>query len=101
MKIIHKINKFLYTIFPIVKEGDLESLKEAILEYYIYEGIKPKVSIENEFIIIEIESFAIFSQEKDYKKVVKLCEQGKFPEAKPILKNLILALLIQLKLQIK
>jgi len=90
MKIIHKIDVFLFTIFPSVKDGDIESLKEAVLEYYTYGGFKPKVSIEGIWITIEIDTSAILSQESDYKRVITLCEKGKFHEAKPILKNLIL-----------
>ncbi|HEV8084148.1 MAG TPA: tetratricopeptide repeat protein [Chitinophagaceae bacterium] len=37
---------------------------------------------------IEIDTPTIISQKADYKKVVALCEKGKYSEAKPILKNL-------------
>jgi tetratricopeptide (TPR) repeat protein len=38
---------------------------------------------------IEIDTPAIISQDLDYKKILSLCENGKFAEAKPILKKLI------------
>lgn len=89
MQILHKIDDFLYTIFPSLKKGDQQSLKDAIHEYYTYGPYKPKVSIEDDWVTIEIDTPTIISQEADYKKVVSLCEKGKYFEAKPILKNLI------------
>lgn len=89
MQIIHKIDDFLFTIFPSVKKGDEQSLKDVIQEYYTYGPYKPKVSIEDNWIKIEIDTPTIISQDSDYKKVIALCEKGKYSEAKPILKNLI------------
>lgn len=89
MQIIHKIDDFLFTIFPSVKKGDEQSLKDAIQEYYTYGPYKPKVSIEDNWVKIEIDTPTIISQDSDYKKVIALCEKGKYSEAKPILKNLI------------
>lgn len=89
MQIIHKIDDFLYTIFPKIKKGDEQSLIDAIQEYYTYGPYKPKVSIEDNWIKIDIDTPTIVSQEGDYKKVIALCEKGKYSDAKPILKNLI------------
>jgi tetratricopeptide (TPR) repeat protein len=89
MQIIHKIDDFLYTLFPNVEMGDQPAILNAIREFYTYGPYKPKVSIENGFVIIEIDSPAIIREDADYNKVVSLCERGKYSEAKPILKNLI------------
>ncbi len=91
MQIIHKIDDFLFTIFPeITKMGGGNILIISILqEYYTYAPYKPKVTIENDWVKIEIDIPTIISQEADYKKTVALCEKGKYAEAKPILKNLI------------
>lgn len=89
MQIIHKIDDFLYTIFPKIKKGDEQSLIDAIQEYYTYGPYKPKVSIEDNWIKIDIDTPTIVSQDGDYKKVIALCEKGKYSDAKPILKNLI------------
>ena len=51
--------------------------------------IKPKVSINEDWVTIEIDSSNILSQNNDYKRVVSLCEKGNYTEAKPILQNLI------------
>ena len=89
MQIIHKIDDFLFTIFPNIKKGDEQSLINAIQEFYTYGPYKPKVSIEDNWIKIDIDTPTIVSQDGDYKKVIALCEKGKYYEAKPILKNLI------------
>lgn len=89
MQITHKIDDFLYTIFPSVQRGDKQSLKAAIQEFYTYGPFKPAVSIEGDWIKIEIDTPSIISQEADYKKVIALCEKRRYAEAKPILFDLI------------
>lgn len=89
MQIIHKIDDFLFTIFPNIKKGDEQSLISALQEYYTYGPYKPKVSIEDNWIKIDIDTPTIVSQDGDYKKVIALCEKRKYSDAKPILNNLI------------
>ena len=89
MQIIHKIDNFLYTIFPSVTQGDHQSLLNAIRDFYTYGPYKPKVTIDNEWVKIEIDTPTILDQETDYQKVISFCEKGKYADAKPILKNLI------------
>ncbi len=89
MQIIHRIDDFFYTIFPQVKKGDQQALQDAVQKYYTYGPYKPKVTIDSEWVTIEIDTPAILEQDSDYKKVIALCERGKYPEAKPILTRLI------------
>ena len=89
MQIVHKLDDFLYTIFPELMGGGNNLIISLLENYYSYGPYKPKVFIENDWVIIEIDTPAIISQEVDYRKVVSLCEQGNFLEAKPILKKLI------------
>ena len=90
MQIIHKIDDFLFTIFPKLKMGGGNSLIISELEnYYTYGPFKPTVTVDNEWVTIIIDTPTIISQEADYRKTVALCEKRKFAEAKPILKNLI------------
>ena len=89
MQIIHKIDDFLFTIFPKIKKDDNNSLINALENYYTYGPFKPKVLIAEGWVNIEIDTPSIISQEADYKKTVSLCERGKYSEAKPILKKLI------------
>ncbi|MEO6731579.1 MAG: tetratricopeptide repeat protein [Ferruginibacter sp.] len=90
MQIIHKIDDFLFTIFPKLKIGGGNSLIINELEnYYTFGPFKPKVTVDNEWVTIQIDTPTILSQEADYRKTVALSEKGKYTEAKPILKNLI------------
>jgi len=89
MQIIHKIDNFLYTIFPSVIQGDQQSLLNAIQNFYTYGPYKPKVTIDNDFVSIEIDTPTILAQDVDYQKVIAFCEKGKYADAKPILKKLI------------
>jgi len=90
MQIIHKIDDFLFTIFPKLKMGGGNDVIINELEnYYTYGPFKPKVTVDNEWVTIQIDTPTILSQEVDYRKTVALCEKGKFAEAKPLLKNLI------------
>lgn len=89
MQIIHKIDDFLFTIFPELTGGGKNLIISTLEKYYTYGPYKPKVSIENDWVKIEIDTTSIISQEADYKKAVALCEKGKFTEAKPILQKLI------------
>ena len=89
MIIVHKIDSFLFTIFPDVKQGDNELLMNKIQEYYTVGPFKPEVSLDKDLVTITVDTSAIISQEPDFRKAVALCEKGKYPEAKPILKRLI------------
>lgn len=91
MIIIHKIDDFLFNLFPKTKEGDkdLSLLKEEIASYYTFGPYKPKVEIENDLISIEIDTSAITSQKGEFDAAIRHCESGKFKKAKPILEKLI------------
>ena len=89
MQIVHRIDDFFFTIFPTIKKGDNQSLIDTIQKYYSFGSFQPKVTIEDGCVIIELDTSKIFSLNADYKKVISFCEQGRFSEAKPLLKNLI------------
>lgn len=91
MIIIHKIEDFLFNLFPKAKVGDKDhaQLKEEIANYYSFGPYKPKVEIENDLIFIEIDTSAISNQKMEFDIVVRYCESGKFKKAKPILEKLI------------
>jgi Tfp pilus assembly protein PilF len=93
MKIIHKIDDFLFSIFPELSEvktgGGKTLIISTLQKFYTYKTYTPKVFIDQDSVIVELDIPAIISQESDYKKVVALCEKAKYSEAKPILKKLI------------
>ncbi|MCU7550394.1 tetratricopeptide repeat protein [Chitinophagaceae bacterium LB-8] len=90
--IVHKIDDFLFNLFPSLKgTHDHTQLKQELESYYSYKSIKPNVTIVGDLITITIDTEAIAAQEKDYDKAIVLCEQGRFAQAKPLLKKLIYA----------
>ena len=89
MQIIHKIDGFLFTLFPEIMGGGNSLIINTLQKYYTFGPYKPSVTIDAGWVKIAIDREAILSQEPDYKKVIALCEKGKYVEAKPILKNLI------------
>ena len=88
MQIVHKIDDFLFTIFPDLMGGG-DQIISKLEKYYTYGPYKPKVSINNDWVTIEIDTPTILSQETDYRKTVALCEKGKYSEAKKLLDDLI------------
>lgn len=91
MQIIHKIDDFLFTIFPELSAmGGGKTLITNYLEnHYTFGPYKPIIKIEGDYVIIEIDTQLIISQDPEYRKIVALCERGNFTEAKPQLNKLI------------
>ena len=89
MQITHKIDDFLYAIFPELRGGGKSLLVNKLGDYYSFGPYKPTVTITEDWVTIDIDTSTIISQEADYRKTVALCEKGKYAEAKPILKKLI------------
>ena len=81
MKIIHKIDDFLYTIFPDFDVNDIPSLIANLEKFYTFGSHIPKITVENGWVIIEIDTPSIISEEDDYRKTVALCEKGNYAEA--------------------
>ena len=89
MQIIYKKEDFLYTLFPELTNGDEDLIKSTLSAYYSYGDYKPTVKIENEFIIIELDTTAILSHESDFNRVIAFCERGNYTDAKPLLTKII------------
>lgn len=90
MQIVHKINDFLYTIFPELENANEKEIFNAIQKYYTYGPFVPQVTIDNEMVTVDVDTEIIVTQDADYNKTIALCEKGKFDEAKIILEKLIL-----------
>lgn len=91
MIIIHKINDFLFNLFPRIREKgkSLELLKEELVDYYTFGPFRPKIDIEGDFVKIEIDISSISNQKAEFDLAIKYCEKGNFTKAKPILEKLI------------
>ena len=91
MQIIHTNRQFFIRNLPAYKKSnkDLEVLKKEFINYYTFGPYKPIVSIDKKLAIIEIDTPTILDQVTDFRKVVSLCENKKFTDAKKLLKSLI------------
>ncbi|MBI4826927.1 MAG: tetratricopeptide repeat protein [Nitrospirae bacterium] len=91
MIIIHKIDDFLFNLFPKAKEAgkSVEILKAELGNYYTFGPYKPKVEIDEEFIKIEIDTSTILSQKSAFDTAIKYCESGNYKKAKPVLEKLV------------
>ena len=89
MQIIHKIDEFLFTIFPELMGGGNSLIINTLEKYFTYGPYKPEVNIENGWVKIVIDTPTIITEDADYKKTIALCEKGKYSDAKPILQKLI------------
>lgn len=58
-------------------------------KFYAVGAFKPKVTIDNDWVYVDIDIPAIESQYKDYQQVVDLCSKGAYAKAKPLLLQLI------------
>lgn len=89
MRIIHKIDEFLFTIFPELRGGGNNLIISTLEKYYAFGPFKPTVTIDKDWVTIEIDTQSIISQDTEYRQTVSLCEKGKYSQAKPILQKLI------------
>jgi tetratricopeptide (TPR) repeat protein len=89
MQIFHKIDDFFFTIFPEAIGGGNSLIINVLEKYYAYGSLIPEVEVTQDLVKVTLDVQSIFSQENEFKKAVKYCEQGKYAYAKPILQNLI------------
>lgn len=89
MQIIHKIDNFFFTLFPHLTADNKALIVATMQKQYTYGPFVPKVTIEDDIVIIDLDTATILSQDADYDRVVTLCETGKFDQAKPTLEKLI------------
>ena len=91
MIIVHRINDFLFDLFPKAKAfgNSINILKEELTTFYTFGPYKPEISVNSDYIQILIDIPSIVNQQPEYDKVIAFCEKKKFAEAKKILKPLI------------
>ncbi len=51
MQIVHKINDFLFTIFPELENANENEIISTIQKYYTYSPFIPKISINDGIVI--------------------------------------------------
>lgn len=89
MQIIHKINDFFFTLFPDLTTDNKELITAAMQKQYSYGPFLPTVTLQEDLVVIDVDTETIINQDADYNKTVTLCEKGKFDEARVILEKLI------------
>lgn len=91
MLIVHKINDFLFDLFPKAKAfgNSINILKEELTTFYSFGPYKPEISVNSDDIQILIDVSSIINQQPEYDKVIAFCEKKKFAEAKKTLEPLI------------
>ena len=91
MIIIHKIDDFIFELFPQVAESnfDEEVIKQVLTVFYTTGPFRPKITIIDDYIKIEIDTSLIETQEKDYQKAISFSEKGMYSDAKKILERLV------------
>lgn len=91
MTIAHKVNDFLYSIFPEAElfGKDPSRLVDYLTDYYTFGPFRPKVTIQDDVVTVQIDTKAINSQQGEFNKVLKMCQEGQFKQALPRLRKLI------------
>lgn len=88
MTIIHQLNDFIYTLFPDVEKNQ-GSLKAELEKFYSVGSVKPNIKFEDNFVEITIDNVKIEVENKKYKKLISLCEESNFKEAKILSEELL------------
>ncbi len=91
MQIIHRLEDFLFELFPAAKakREDLTMLREELTKFYTYGPYKPRVTIENGWVTIDIDVPRISAEESTYRKVLALSDKRRFQEARQLLNDLL------------
>ena len=88
MIIIHPLDDFIYTLFPNIEKNE-SSLIKALTDFYTVGNVKPKIKLEKDFVEISIDTNRIEVEGNKFKKLVALCENSRFEDAKVLAENLI------------
>jgi tetratricopeptide (TPR) repeat protein len=91
MTIIHKVNDFLYNLFPETElfGQDPARLADYLTDFYTFGPYRPKVTVDGDIVTVQVDTKAIINQQAEYNKVVKMCQEGQFKQALPRLRKLI------------
>lgn len=85
------LNDFLYGLFPEAQTfgQNPEQLINHITDFYIFGPYRPTVTIQGDRVELKIDTKAFRTQQADYQKVLRLCEEGQFRQVLPRLRQLI------------
>ena len=89
MQIIHKLDDFFYTLFSISESADQDKIISVVKKYFTGGEIQSEVRIDDDSVIIDINTPEFPTQDAELKKVKLLCGKKKYAIAKPILIKMI------------
>ena len=89
MQIIHVIDDFLFELFPEAKDArsNADILIAKLQEYYAVPGLKPKVTIEGNLAIVDIEQTSTKENSDAFQQAISCCNKGDFVNAKRLLSD--------------
>lgn len=88
MTITHKINDFLFELFP-DSEGDREKLTDSIKRYYTFGPFEPYVEVDDDSVRITIDVDRIEVDKDRFARLVSLAENQQYEDAKELAGELI------------
>ncbi|GGF27463.1 tetratricopeptide repeat protein [Hymenobacter cavernae] len=91
MTIHHPLNDFLYSLFPEAQTfgQNAQQLVDHLTDFYTFGPYRPTVTIKGDTVEVKIDTNAIRTQQAEYQKVLRLCEDRQFRQALPRLHQLI------------
>ena len=90
MHIFFHRSEFLKKLFPSLDISNNEQLIQALKDYYRHDQFVPEVKINGDNIEINFPNKPLHEDPAEFTRVTNLCAGGKFPEARPILEELII-----------
>lgn len=89
MIIKFEYNTFLYDLFPVSSNDDVEELKNKIKDFYTIDGIEPKVKLNDNEVEISIDTALITKNESSFNRLIDLAQSGNYSKAKDYARKLI------------
>ena len=88
MTLLIPIEDLLFELFPDAR-GDRNALLEQVRKHYTVAGVEPKVRVENEVLVVEIDAEQVSAEwQARFNEAERDCAQGRFALAKPKLQQL-------------
>ncbi|MCH6234499.1 tetratricopeptide repeat protein [Cognataquiflexum rubidum] len=89
MQVIYQRSEFLKKLFPAIDIHDNDQLIRVLKEFYSVGQLSADVKISEDTIEINVPDAPLGGDPAAFQKANKLCEHGRFSEARPILEELI------------
>ncbi len=89
MKILHKIDEFLFHLFGVENSSaNKEILFDKIRDYYTLDDTAPEIAEKDGFVEVKFDA-ELMEEKAKFNQVINLCEKGDYKAAKAILDELL------------